>query len=49
LNRVEYANAVRDLLSLDVDVSALLPADGSSEGFDNLAEALAVSPSLVQG
>src|SRR6476661_6607838 len=49
LNRVEYANAVRDLLSLDVDVSSLLPADGSSEGFDNLAEALAVSPSLVQG
>jgi len=49
LNRVEYANAVRDLLSLEVDVNALLPADGSSEGFDNLAEALAVSPSLVQG
>ena len=49
LNRVEYANAVRDLLALDVDVSSLLPADGSSEGFDNLAEALAVSPSLVQG
>ena len=49
LNRVEYANAVRDLLTLDVDVNSLLPADGSSEGFDNLAEALAVSPSLVQG
>jgi mono/diheme cytochrome c family protein len=49
LNRVEYANAVRDLLSLNIDVSSLLPADGSSEGFDNLAEALAVSPSLVQG
>jgi len=49
LNRVEYANAIRDLLALDVDVSALLPADGSSEGFDNIAEALAVSPSLVQG
>jgi hypothetical protein len=49
LNRVEYANAVRDLLALDVDVSSLLPADGSSEGFDNIAEALAVSPSLVQG
>src|SRR3954468_7264886 len=49
LNRVEYANAVRDLLSLDVEVGSLLPADGSSEGFDNIAEALAVSPSLVQG
>jgi hypothetical protein len=49
LNRVEYGNAIHDLLSLDVDVNSLLPADGSSEGFDNLAEALAVSPSLVQG
>jgi mono/diheme cytochrome c family protein len=49
LNRTEYANAIRDLLSLDVDVNVLLPADGSSQGFDNLAEALAVSPSLIQG
>ncbi len=49
LNRTEYGNAVRDLLALDVDVSALLPSDASSEGFDNLADALAVSPSLVQG
>jgi hypothetical protein len=49
LNRVEYANAIRDLLALEIDVTSLLPADGSSEGFDNLAEALAVSPSLVQG
>src|SRR4029453_17611145 len=49
LNRAEYANAIRDLLALDVDVNVLLPADGSSQGFDNLAEALAVSPSLIQG
>ena len=49
LNRNEYANAVRDLLDLNVDVSGLLPADGSSEGFDNIAEALSVSPSLIQG
>ena len=49
LNRNEYANAIRDLLDLDVDVSGLLPADGSSEGFDNIAEALSVSPSLIQG
>jgi mono/diheme cytochrome c family protein len=49
LNRNEYANAIRDLLALDVDVSVLLPADGSSQGFDNLAEALAVSPALIQG
>jgi mono/diheme cytochrome c family protein len=49
LNRTEYANAIRDLLDVDVDVSGLLPADGSSEGFDNIAEALGVSPSLIQG
>ena len=49
LNRNEYANAIRDLLALDVDVTTLLPADGSSEGFDNIAEALSVSPSLIQG
>ena len=49
LNRTEYANAIRDLLALNVDVNVLLPADGSSQGFDNLAEALAVSPSLIQG
>jgi mono/diheme cytochrome c family protein len=49
LNRTEYANAIRDLLALDIEVNVLLPADGSSQGFDNLAEALAVSPSLIQG
>ena len=49
LNRTEYANAIRDLLALDVDVAVLLPADGSSEGFDNIADALSVSPSLIQG
>jgi cytochrome c551/c552 len=49
LNRTEYANAIRDLLALNIDVNVLLPADGSSQGFDNLAEALAVSPSLIQG
>ena len=37
LNRVEYQNAIRDLLALDVDVNAILPADDSSNGFDNMA------------
>lgn len=36
LNRTEYKNSIRDLLALDVDVSALLPADESSHGFDNV-------------
>ena len=49
LNRTEYANAIRDLLALDVDVTTLLPSDASSDGFDNIADALSVSPSLIQG
>lgn len=49
LNRAEYANAIRDLLGLDVDVSTLLPSDDSSEGFDNIADALEVSPALLEG
>ena len=48
LNRTEYANAIRDLLALDVDAATLLPADSSSEGFDNIADALGVSPSLIE-
>jgi len=48
LNRTEYANAIRDLLGLKVDVTALLPADDESNGFDNIAEVLRVSPSLLE-
>ena len=48
MNRVEYANAIRDLLALDVDPSTLLPADDSSHGFDNIADVLGVSPSLLE-
>ena len=48
LNRTEYANAVRDVVGLDVDVSTLLPADDSAEGFDNIADVLSVSPTLIQ-
>ena len=48
MNRAEYANAIRDLLSLDVDASTLLPADDSSRGFDNIADVLGVSPSLLE-
>src|SRR5262252_10712094 len=36
LNRTEYQNAIRDLLSLDVDVSSVLPADEAAYGFDNV-------------
>ncbi|MES2606558.1 MAG: DUF1592 domain-containing protein [Pseudomonadota bacterium] len=47
LNRTEYANAVRDLLELDIDPDALLPVDGAEDGFDNIATALQVTPSFV--
>jgi hypothetical protein len=48
LNRTEYANAIRDLLALEIDVNSLLPADDSSYGFDNVASALGMSPALME-
>jgi mono/diheme cytochrome c family protein len=47
LNRAEYANAVRDLLDLDIDVSKELPVDDTGYGFDNIADVLTVSPTLM--
>jgi hypothetical protein len=49
LNRTEYANAVRDILSLEIDERALLPADDTDvHGFDNNAEVLTISPALFE-
>jgi hypothetical protein len=48
LNRAEYSNAIRDLLAIDVDASALLPPDDAAYGFDNIADALGVSPVLLE-
>jgi len=48
LNRTEYANAIRDLLALDVDSASLLPPDDSGYGFDNIADVLGVSPVLLE-
>ena len=48
LNRTEYGNAIRDLLDLEIDVTELLPADDEAYGFDNVADVLRVSPSLVE-
>ena len=49
LNRTEYANAVRDMLALEVDARALLPADDTDvHGFDNNAEVLTISPALFE-
>lgn len=49
LNRVEYAAAVRDLLDVDVDVTAYLPPDTISKGFDNVADVQTFSPALMDG
>jgi hypothetical protein len=48
LNRAEYANVIRDLLAVDVDVASLLPADDSAFGFDNIGDLLTVSPALLE-
>jgi mono/diheme cytochrome c family protein len=48
LNRAEYANAIRDLLGVELDVSSMLPPDDSSGGFDNNADVLGLSPVLLE-
>lgn len=48
LNRTEYANVIRDLLAVDIDVESLLPVDDSDYGFDNIADVLSVSPTLLE-
>ncbi|MCP5145160.1 MAG: DUF1592 domain-containing protein [Gammaproteobacteria bacterium] len=48
LNRVEYGNAVRDLLALDIDPAEFLPTDDASRGFDNQAGTLTLSPALLE-
>jgi mono/diheme cytochrome c family protein len=47
LNRTEYAREIDRLLGLDVDVKSLLPKDVSSDGFDNIAATLRISPSFL--
>lgn len=53
LSRTEYQHAVRDLLALDhlpkeLDIAVMLPADNATSGFDNLADLLFVSPTLME-
>ena len=48
LNRTEYSNAIRDLLGLDIQAGASLPADNTSYGFDNIANVLSMSPWLLE-
>jgi len=49
MNRTEYANAIRDLLDIEVDAGKFLPSDDSTRGFDNIAGALGISPTLLEG
>lgn len=48
LNRTEYANAINDLLGLEINAESLLPPDTRSQGFDNISEVLTVSPTLME-
>ena len=48
LNRVEYTNAIRDVLALDIDGSSLLPPDATANGFDNNGDVLSISPLLME-
>jgi len=48
LNRAEYANSIRDILDLTIDAASLLPPDDSAYGFDNISDALGLSPSLQE-
>lgn len=48
LNRTQYANVIRDLLSLEVDPAVLLPPDDAAYGFDNIGDVLGVSPVLLE-
>ncbi len=48
LNRAEYRNVIRDVLALDIDVAALLPADSGSYGFDNVAGTLKLDQALLE-
>jgi cytochrome c5 len=48
LNRTEYANAIEDILGVKIDASSLLPRDDKSDGFDNAADVLKVSPSFLE-
>jgi hypothetical protein len=48
LNRIEYENTVRDLLGVPVPLKEMLPIDGASAGFDNVADALHTSSFLME-
>jgi hypothetical protein len=48
LNRLEYANSIRDLLTIELPIKDELPPDGMAAGFDNIGDALSMSPVLLE-
>jgi mono/diheme cytochrome c family protein len=48
LNRTEYANAIRDLVDIEIDPASYLPSDDAARGFDNVAGSLTISPTLLE-
>jgi Protein of unknown function (DUF1592)/Protein of unknown function (DUF1588)/Protein of unknown function (DUF1595)/Protein of unknown function (DUF1587)/Protein of unknown function (DUF1585) len=47
MNRAEYANSVRELLGVNIDVDEMLPSDTFDHGFDNMSDVLTVTPTLM--
>ena len=47
LNRLQYANAIRDLFGLEIDERSMLPADNTNHGFDTIGDVLTMSPALL--
>ncbi len=47
LNRTEYANAIRDLIGIEIDAASMLPPDQQAHGFDTNADALLIAPALL--
>ncbi len=48
LNRIEYENTLFELTGIRIDAAELLPADDTGYGFDNIADALSISPLLLE-
>jgi hypothetical protein len=48
LNKVEYANTVRDLVGVDFNPAEDFPADDIGYGFDNIGDVLTLSPVLME-
>ena len=48
LNRAEYRNTIRDLMGIDFNAEVVFPPDDTGFGFDNVGDALSLSPLLLE-